>query len=83
MAGSENGAGQPVALLQIAIMSNGSMSVNYPSLPNGAPDEMKALYMLERGRMLLEDAIRKAAEGASQRIIPVAGDMMPRKPMFG
>jgi hypothetical protein len=48
-------------MLSIDISAEGKLSVRYPTMFDGGPiNEMVALYLVERLRMMVEDQIRKA-----------------------
>lgn len=67
----------PKAMMQIVLRADGALQINFPSLPDGRPDEVLCFFLLERGRMLVEDKIRAGVQPAP-RIIP--GGVIPPLP---
>lgn len=55
---AQPGQRQPAHVVQIVLYQDGQIEVAAPLTPNGKVNEMPALYLLERGRMLIEDRIR-------------------------
>lgn len=71
------GLAPPRAIVQFVLTADGQILVSAPTTPNGMVDEVLALGLIERGRMLVEDKIR-ADQGKAGNLIERANGLPPQ-----